>query len=164
MTRLSGGSLCYNNGMENTNQHVAAEEKKVAEEERNGLVGWSWGAFMFDIPFLVGIRKYVYLWWYLLGVIPFVNILFVLVFKIWMGARGRALAAVSPQFASEAEFQGFMKAIDHAGGILFVVALIVIAIALVLGLFGVLGIFGFLHGARGGWSAFPTAGAPMMRY
>lgn len=150
--------------MENINHHVAEEEKKVIQEERNGLIGWSWGAFMFDIPFLVGIKKYTYLFWYLLALVPFVNVIFFIVFKIYMGAKGRALAAVSPQFENETEFRGFMKAFDHAGKILFTVTVAIIAILLlVLAFFGVVGIFTLFHGARSGWQAFPQ-GTPTMGY
>jgi len=149
--------------MENIEHHVAEEEKKVAKEERSGLVGWSWGAFMFDIPFLVGIKKYAYLFWYFLALVPIVNIVFIIVFKIWMGVRGRALAAVSPQFENETEFHGFMKALDHAGEVLFVVAIIVLAIVLVLAVFGAFNFLGFMRGIHGGSSVFP-ANDPMMRY
>lgn len=98
---------------------------------------WSWGAFMLDVPFLIAIKKYTLLLWYLLAFIPFVNFLFFIGFKIYIGTKGRALAAESDQFANEDERNGFMKAFDHAGKILFFSAIAIFGIMIILMLAGV---------------------------
>lgn len=97
---------------------------------------WSWGAFMFDAAFLVAIKQYALLPWYLLLFVPFVNFVFIVAFKIYLGTKGRALAAASPQFANHDEFAGFMKGLDHAGKVLFFVMLAFVAIAIILSLAG----------------------------
>lgn len=98
---------------------------------------WSWGAFMFDAAFLIAVKKYKWLFWYLLYLVPFVNFAFMIGFKIYLGVKGRAIAATSTYFQDERELHGFMKGIDHAGKVLFFVMLAVLVVWLVLvALFG----------------------------
>lgn len=115
-------------------------------EENKKIVaapGWSWGAFLFTAPFLVGIKKYKMLWWYLLAFVPLVNIAFWIVFMVYLGVKGRDLAAKSPQFHHQAEYDGFFRVFDHAGKILVVVVVILIIVFIALGFAGVLGGFFF---------------------
>ncbi|MBI5732670.1 hypothetical protein HY967_01785 [Candidatus Jorgensenbacteria bacterium] len=97
---------------------------------------WSWGAFMFDIPFLIAIKKYVWLLFYLLAFVPIVNAIFLIIFKIVMGMKGAALAAQSPQFTNQDEYNGFMRALDHAGKITFFGLIVVFVLIIGLVLFG----------------------------
>lgn len=140
--------------METINHHVAEEERKVAEEEKNGLIGWSWGAFMLELPFLIAIKRYMMLFWYLLLLIPFVNVVFIVAFKIYMGVKGRAMAATSTQFGNESEFRGFMNGFDHAGKILFIVVVVALAITLLLGIFGIISFLTLSSRMHGGLSPF----------
>ncbi len=118
--------------MEENNKHVVAS------------AGWSWGAFLFALPFLVGIKKYKLLWWYLLALIPFVNIVFFIVFMVYLGVRGHDLAAKSPQFSHQTEYDGFFRVFDHAGKVLVVVAVIILLIFAILSVAGIAGsFFGF---------------------
>jgi hypothetical protein len=92
---------------------------------------------MFDAAFLIAIKKYQWLFWYLLYLVPFVNFVFMIVFKIYLGVKGRTIAATSTYFQDERELRGFMKGIDHAGKVLFFIMLAVLVIWLVLvALFG----------------------------
>lgn len=108
--------------------------------------GWSWGAFMFDVPFLIAIKKYKMLWWFLLALIPFVNAAFYIIFKIYMGSHGRALAAQSSHFTNQHEYNGFMKAMDHAGKVLFFIFIAGLCIML---FFMIIGAVSFLTIGQG---------------
>jgi hypothetical protein len=108
--------------------------------------GWSWGAFLTGPIFLVAVRRYVYLLWYLLMFIPFVNIIVWLGVSIYLGIKGREMATHSRTFANREQYLGFMKAIDHAGKILAVVYLVLIAVAVV-GIFAAV-LLASLSGAR----------------
>ena len=116
--------------------------------------GWSWGAFMFGIPFLIAIKQYKMLWWFLLSLVPIVNVVFYVVFAIYMGLHGHELAAKSTHFGNEHEYRGFIKAIDHSGRILFFVVLIGLA------LFALLAIVGVLHFFT--WGFLRNGSAPFM--
>ena len=107
--------------------------------------GWSWGAFMNGPLFLIGIRKYVYLLLYLLYLIPFVNFIAWIGIMIFMGVKGRELAAESKTFTSREQYVGFMKAIDHAGKVIFFFTVALIALALI----GV--VIAGMYEARTGW-------------
>ncbi|MCL4403910.1 hypothetical protein M1432_00985 [Patescibacteria group bacterium] len=115
------------------------------EENNKGKIaaaaGWSWGAFLLNAPFLVGIKKYKMLWWYILAFVPFVNVIFWIVFMIYLGVKGHELGATSPQFASQAEYDGFFKALDHAGKILFFVAIALLVIFVAFGFTAAVGRF-----------------------
>jgi len=87
--------------------------------------GWSWGAFAFNASFLIGVRRYRFLWWFLLAFVPFVNIIFWIVCVIYLGMKGHEIAARSTSFANQSEYDGYMNAQDHAGKVLFFAALIV---------------------------------------
>ena len=102
---------------------------------------WSWGAVMLDVPFLIAIKKYTWLFWYLLAFVPFVNLVFFTGFKIYMGMKGKALLKESTQFANEDERNGFIKALDHAGKILFFAGIIALGIGLILMATGALTMF-----------------------
>jgi len=102
--------------------------------------GWSWGAFMLDPAFLIGIKKYKYLFWYLIMLVPFVGFLFYIGFKIYLGVKGREIASTSTYLRGD-ERRGFMKGLDNAGKITFFSSLIFLALWLVF--FGV-AFFGFL--------------------
>lgn len=86
---------------------------------------------MFDVPFLIAARKYAYLWFYLLFLIPIVNLFAILAIKIYLGIKGREIARTSKTFASEEEFLGFMKGFDWAGKVLFFVGLTVFVLGLI---------------------------------
>jgi hypothetical protein len=98
--------------------------------------GWSWGAFMLNFQFLIAIKKYKMLWWYLLSFIPFLNIVFFAVFAIYLGVKGHILGTTGGQFASQAEYDGFMKGTDHAGKVVFIVFLIVLILGITLAIAG----------------------------
>jgi hypothetical protein len=86
--------------------------------------GWSWGAFLFNAYYLVAVKRYKLLWWYLLMLVPFVNVIFAIVFAIYIGLHGHEIGASGTQFANQSEYDGFTKAIDHAGKIFFIIFLI----------------------------------------
>ncbi len=122
------GVFWYNQSMEE-NKHIVAAS------------GWSWGAFLFSVPFLVGIKKYKMLWWYLLALVPFVNVAFWIIFVVYLGVKGHDLAAKSPQFSHQAEYDGFFKVFDHAGKILVVVVVIILLVFAILSIAGIAGTF-----------------------
>jgi hypothetical protein len=93
--------------------------------------GWSWGAFMFDMVFVIAIRKYIYLLFALLFFIPILGFFAMIGVKIFFGLKGHQLAAESGAFANEDELRGFLKAVDHAGFVVFIVA--IVGIVLILG-------------------------------
>jgi hypothetical protein len=66
---------------------------------------------------------------YLLMLVPFVNMVAWLGIMVFLGLKGRELAATSQTFTSRDQYVGFMKAIDHAGKVIFFAALGVIVIA-----------------------------------
>ena len=94
--------------------------------------GWSWGAFGTGPAFLIAVKRYKFLWWYLLFLIPFVNFIFMLAFAIYLGVNGRKIAAAGKQFANQSEYDGYMKGVDHAGKVMFFVGVIVGAIIFIL--------------------------------
>lgn len=99
----------------------------------NWAKNWSWGAFILDPFFIIAIRRYVFLLLYILYFIPLVNIVAMIGIKIYLGLKGRELAESSPTFNSAEERKGFFKAIDHAGLITFIVALVMIVLSLIFG-------------------------------
>ena len=100
---------------------------------------WSWGACMFDPGFIIAIKNYKFLFVYILYFIPLINIFAVIGIKIYLGLNGRSMAENSPQFENKDELNGFMKGIDHAGKIMFFVALIFIAGGILLAMMGAMG-------------------------
>ncbi|HVN26269.1 MAG TPA: hypothetical protein VMT99_01265 [Candidatus Paceibacterota bacterium] len=117
----------------------------------NGITphaGWSWGAFMMNASFIIAIKRYQLLWWYLLMLIPFVNWIFFIVFMIYLGSKGHEFAAASSQFGNQSEYDGFMKAVDHAGRIMFYVALAFVVVGI---LFAIVGL------SFAPWGHFPGA-------
>lgn len=92
---------------------------------------------MFDVPFLIAIKKYTWILWYLLAFIPIVNFVFLIVFKLYMGSKGRSLATTSDHFTNKDELNGFMKGLDHAGKITFFAGLIVLGTLLIFSLLGI---------------------------
>lgn len=93
--------------------------------------GWSWGGFMFNAAFLIGVKRYKFLWWFILGFIPFVNIIFWIVMVIYLGIKGHELAARGTQFANQSEYDGYVKGQDHAGKVFFFLFLIIAAAGIV---------------------------------
>ncbi len=90
---------------------------------------WSWGGFMFDPVIILGTRNYMMLFFYLLAFVPFVNLIFWLVWKIYMGLNAHRIVNESSAFANQDERNGFMRGLDHAGWIMFIVSLVAIGIA-----------------------------------
>ncbi len=107
---------------------------------------WSWGSFMFNPIVIISSKRYKMLFWYLLAVVPLVNLFFWLVFGIYMGMKGRSIVASSAAFANDDERRGFLKGLDHAGFILFIVSVVFLALFLV---FSSMSFFGILLGTRG---------------
>ena len=101
-------------------------------EQKNDIKEWSWGAFMFDFIFIIATKKYIYLLLFLLYLIPFVNFLAMIGIRIFLGTQGRRIAAESPMFSNKDECRGFMKAIDHAGYIIFIFTVVMFILAFVL--------------------------------
>ena len=87
---------------------------------------------MVNAAFLIGAKRYKYLWWYLLAVIPLVNIVFFVAFFIYTGVKGHEIAARGTQFANQSEYDGFVKGLDHAGKVLFWVVVILFVLWLIL--------------------------------
>ena len=100
---------------------------------------------MFDPAFLIGIKQYKFLLVYLLCLVPIVNIFAIVGIKIYLGLNGRSMAAKSPMFANQDELNGYMKGVDHAGKILFFVAIIAMAIGFTVA-FSVMGALFAKHG------------------
>ncbi len=114
----------------------------MEETKKGGITaapGWSWGAFLFGAPFLIAIKKYHMLWWYLLYLVPVVNFFFWIVFMIYLGIKGHEMAATSRHFENQHEYNGFIKAVDHAGKILTIVAIVIIAAGLIFGFTALIG-------------------------
>ncbi len=88
-----------------------------------GTSTWSWGGFFFGPAFLIAIRKYMYLWVYVLMFIPLLNIFALLGMAVFLGIKGHELVAQSPAFLNSDERNGFTRAMDHAGFIMFLVLL-----------------------------------------
>lgn len=108
-----------------------SEEKETKQES---LPRWSWGAFMFDPAFIIGIRKYTFLLLYLLYLVPLINLLAIIGIKVFLGLKGHEMAQTSATFENEDERRGYMKAIDHAGFVLFIVMLVFLLLWSVLAL------------------------------
>lgn len=102
----------------------------VSDDAKYSQPGWSWGAFMLGPYFLIGVRSYAYLWAYLLVLVPFVGPLLLLGFGIYLGMKGREMAAVSTTFHNKEQYIGFMRGVDHAGKIMFFVALVMVGLGL----------------------------------
>jgi len=93
---------------------------------------WSWGAFILDPFFILAVRKYIYLLLYLLYIVPILNILAMIGIKIFLGMKGTDMVRESETFENDDERRGFLKAINHAGFILFIITLIFFAIGFAL--------------------------------
>ena len=123
------------NELEQTNpiQNNAPQPSSYSISEQKDDIGeWSWGAFMFDFIFIIATKRYIYLLLFLLYLIPFVNFLAMIGIRIFLGIQGRRIAAESPMFSNKDELRGFMKAIDHAGYITFIITVVVFILAFVL--------------------------------
>lgn len=110
------------------------------------LTGWSWGAFMLGPTFLIAVKKYVYLLFYLVYFIPFLNVFALLGIAIFLGIKGRELTYASSMFEKQDEANGFIKAVDHAGKIMFVVSIIFFIIMIIFFIIGFSSIFSNLPG------------------
>jgi hypothetical protein len=119
------------------------------EQTNNGIVpkgGWSWGAFMLNVYFLIGAKRYKFLWWFLLALIPIVNIIFIIIFVIYLGVNGHKIAAGGTQFSNQSEYDGYVKGLDHAGKIMFFVVLALVVIGIIFFIAGIsFGPWGMMH-------------------
>jgi hypothetical protein len=98
-------------------------------EKSNAIVipmpnDWSWGGFMFAPAYLIAVKKYKYLLLYLLGLAPLINVIAMIGISIFVGLKGRSFVAESDMFKNDDEREGFNRAIDHAGWIMFLVTLV----------------------------------------
>ncbi len=100
--------------------------QSVAVKERR----WSWGSFMFNPIVVIATKRYKMLFWYLFAFVPFLNIVFWLVFGIYMGFHGRDMVMKSDTFGNDDERKGFLKGIEHAGFILFVATIVIMVVGL----------------------------------
>jgi len=124
----------------------AVAKTKDALNKMSNISGWSWGGFMFGPAYLIAVKKYTYLLWYLLMLVPLVNLIAMIGLPIFLGLKGHALAAESTMFKNEDERNGFLRAINHAGFITFLIAIAAFILSfLFMGL-----IFGSLFGGMGG--------------
>lgn len=124
------------------------------DQTNNGIVpkqGWSWGAFALNAYFLIAVKRYKFLWWFLLAVIPFVNIVFWIVFLIYLGIKGHEIGAGGTQFANQSEYDGYMKGTDHAGKVAFFIGLAAAVLAIIFVIVGIS--LGGFHGMN---STTPT--------
>lgn len=106
---------------QNSNPEAGADE-----------AGWSWGAFVLDVPFLLATQNYAYFLIFALAIVPFVNLVFPIIylgFKVFLGLKGRGMAQ-NGVFQSAQERAGFMRGIDWAGKVMFYAALIIFALGL----------------------------------
>lgn len=114
------------------NQEEAQNDKPFTPmNERAPKSTWSWGAFMLDPFFIIAIKKYQFLFVYLLYFVPFINFLAMIGIKIYLGLYGRKMAEESTIFSNNDQFEGFMKAIDHAGKVVFYVSLALVILTMV---------------------------------
>lgn len=86
---------------------------------------------MLNFSFLIGAKRYVYLWWFLLAFIPVLNIIFWIAMFIYLGVNGHAIAASGTQFANQSEYDGYIKGTDHAGKIVFFIVIAILVIVLI---------------------------------
>ena len=91
--------------------------------------GWSWGAFMFSIPFGIGNKAYLTL----LTLVPLLNFVWLFV----CGAKGHEWAQNSGAYATVEEFNAAMGSWDRAGKVFFFIALAFFALYLILVIAGV---------------------------
>lgn len=125
--------------MEDENNNVVHEDAPPAPEYSNVPApptstegsAWSWGGFMFWPLVVVATKKYRYLFFFLLYLIPLVNLLAAIGLKIYFGLNARGIVGKSTFFDNKDESKGFMKGIDHAGFIFFIVSVIGIALGMV---------------------------------
>lgn len=113
-----------------------AEGDAQTEEAHYSRPGWSWGGFMFNAYFAACLKRYWFLAWLLPGVVfPLISLPIWLGLAIYFGVKGREMAAASPTFASKQQYIGFMKGIDHAGKVLFILFFVVLGGIVILGVF-----------------------------
>ncbi|MCK5026869.1 MAG: hypothetical protein KAS07_00470 [Candidatus Pacebacteria bacterium] len=137
----------------NTNE--AVQKVKQTANKLQNIRGWSWGAFMFTPVFIIGTKKYKYLLAYLVLLIPFLGPLLMLGFQIYLGLNVKVLLEGNKMFTNEDEKAGFVKGINHAGFVSFVIAVVFFLIGILF--------FGAIIAAM--FSAFGGGGASdMYRY
>jgi hypothetical protein len=78
---------------------------------------------MFAPAYLIAVKKYKYLLLYLLGLVPFINVIAMIGIPIFVGLKGHGFVVESDMFKNDDERAGFNRAIDHAGWIMFLVTL-----------------------------------------
>ena len=115
---------------------------------------WSWGGLMFGPAYLIATKNYVYLLLYLLFFIPLINLIAIIAIPIFLAIKGHDFVAKSSMFKNDIERNGFNRAIDHAGFVAFMIALIFFSLGLVGLLFlgSIMG--GIIGGAMGTGASF----------
>ncbi len=103
----------------------------ATESDEYSRPGWSWGGFFLGPLFLAGIRGYAYLLLILLFFIPFLGPLVMLAINIFVGIKGREMAASSSLFATRDQYIGFMRGVDKIGIASFIAFLAVLAVSFV---------------------------------
>ena len=118
----------------NTEETLSASAPVVSEKAKATVSlpsDWSWGGFMFGPAYLIAVKKYNYLFAYLLMLIPVVNFFAMIGIAIYLGVKGHALVAESPMFQNDVERVGFNRALDHAGRIMFFISIACMVLAFV---------------------------------
>ncbi len=108
----------------------AVQKVKQTADKLQNIKGWSWGAFMFTPVFIIGTKRYIYLLWYLLLIIPFLGPLLMFGFQIYLGLNAKKLLEGNKMFDNEDEKVGFVKGINHDGFVSFIIAIVLILVGL----------------------------------
>lgn len=93
--------------------------------------GWSWGGFIFDPIVFIAAKKYWYLLLYVLMFIPLVNLFAMIGIKLFAALKGAQIVRQSTAFINDDEKRGFLRGLDRAGFIFFIVLLVFFALGLI---------------------------------
>ncbi|MBP9749118.1 MAG: hypothetical protein KBD21_00035 [Candidatus Pacebacteria bacterium] len=126
------------------------------EERQYGRPGWSWGGFMFHVYFAACVRRYGYLAWLVVFLIPLLSIPVVLGLMFYFGVKGREIAASSPLFKNKQQYIGFMKGIDRAGKVLFFLMFVVLGGIALVGVFASIMLASLSSQREAAWEASVT--------
>ncbi len=99
----------------------AAAQAQATLGRLENIQGWSWGGFMLGPGYMIATKNYVYLLLYLLTLVPLVNVFAWLGISIFLGLQGHQMVAKSAMFKNDDERNGFNRAVDHAGFIMFLI-------------------------------------------
>jgi hypothetical protein len=94
---------------------VTAEPQVPPLQDDAYLDKWSWGAFMLNVAWGIGNR----VWISLIAFIPFLGFIMAII----LGIKGRRWAWETGRWASMDQFKASQETWDHAGKILFFIAL-----------------------------------------